>query len=80
MKELLNYKFLVPLALLLGLAPFLPQPHITEKLSMLLAGELKRPIDIFDLFWHAWPFVLLGIHVVQDIFSLLLSRNSNRKD
>ncbi len=69
MKELLEYKFLVPLALLLGLAPFLPQPHITEKASMLLAGELKRPIDIFDLFWHAWPFVLLGVRIIRDISS-----------
>jgi hypothetical protein len=39
-------------ALLLGLAPFVPEPHLVEKLRMLSAGELTRPIDIFDLIMH----------------------------
>lgn len=67
MKELLEYKFLIPLALLLGLAPFVPQPHIVEKFRMLAAGTLKRPIDMFDLVWHTWPFVLLGYRLFRDI-------------
>ena len=67
MKDLLEYKYLVPLVLLLGFAPFLPQPHIVEKIRMLIAGTLKRPIDIFDFLWHAWPFLLLGYRVVRDI-------------
>lgn len=67
MKELLGYKFLIPLVLLLGFAPFFPQPHIVEKLRMLLAGTLKRPIDIFDLAWHTWPFMLLGYRLFKDI-------------
>ncbi len=46
-------------ALLLGLAPFVPEPHLWEKLRMLAAGELRRPIDIFDLVLHgALPFLL----------------------
>ena len=67
MKNLLDYRFLIPLVLLLGFAPFYPQPHIVEKLRMLLAGTLKRPIDIFDLVWHAWPFVLLAYRISRDI-------------
>jgi hypothetical protein len=67
MKTLLDYKLLIPLVLLLGFAPFFPQPHIVEKLRMLLAGTLKKPIDIFDLFWHAWPFVLLAYRIFRDI-------------
>ena len=59
MPILLDYKVLIPLVLLLGLAPFFPQPHIVEKIGMLLTGSLKRPLDIFDLVWHAWPFALL---------------------
>ncbi len=47
------------LCLTLGLAPFTPEPHIWEKLKMLAAGTLVRPIDIFDLVLHAAPFVLL---------------------
>ena len=70
MKNLLNYQFLVPLVLLLGFAPFYPQPHIVEKLRMLLAGTLKKPIDIFDLIWHAWPFLLLLYRILSDIRQL----------
>lgn len=66
MKHLLNYRFLIPLVLLLGFAPFYPQPHMVEKLRMLLAGTLKKPIDIFDLLWHAWPFALLVYRILQD--------------
>jgi len=50
---------LVLLALTLGLAPFVPEPHIWEKLKMLFAGTLAKPIDIFDLVLHAAPFVVL---------------------
>jgi hypothetical protein len=71
MKNLLNYQFLVPLVLLLGFAPFYPQPHIVEKLRMLLAGTLKKPLDIFDLIWHAWPFLLLLYRIISDIRQLL---------
>jgi hypothetical protein len=67
MKELLEYKFLIPLVLLLGFAPFFPQPHIVEKIRLLISGELKRPLDIFDLAWHAWPFMLLGYRVIRDM-------------
>ncbi|GFE61903.1 hypothetical protein [Geobacter sp. AOG2] len=67
MNRLLDYQFLIPLVLLLGFAPFYPQPHIVEKIRMLLAGTLKRPIDIFDLFWHAWPFALLAYRIIRDL-------------
>ncbi|HCQ64366.1 MAG TPA: RND transporter [Rhodobacteraceae bacterium] len=50
---------LVLIAATLGLAPFTPEPHIWEKLKMLAAGALTRPIDIFDLAFHGIPWVLL---------------------
>ncbi|PUB89382.1 MAG: RND transporter [gamma proteobacterium symbiont of Ctena orbiculata] len=53
------------LALLLGLAPFVPEPHLWEKLKMLAAGTLQRPIDIFDLLMHGLPVVLLVIKLVR---------------
>jgi hypothetical protein len=71
MKNLLSYQFLIPLVLLLGFAPFYPQPHIVEKLRMLLAGTLQKPLDVFDLGWHAWPFILLFYRIVMDIRRLL---------
>ena len=56
--------YVVLAALTLGLAPFVPEPHVWEKLKMLVAGELARPIDIFDLFLHGAPWVLLGLKLV----------------
>ena len=44
--------------LTLGLAPFTP-PHIVEKLGMLFAGKLVKPIDWFDLLMHGAPWLLL---------------------
>jgi len=51
--------WLVAIAGWLALAPFFPEPHLWEKLKMLVAGTLTRPIDIFDLLMHAVPLVLL---------------------
>jgi hypothetical protein len=64
---LLNYNFIIPLVVVLGFAPYFPQPHIVEKIRMLMSGTLQRPIDIFDLIWHAWPFVLLIIRIAKDL-------------
>ncbi len=54
----LPWGLLIVACLTLGLAPFAP-PHLWEKLQMLSKGKLVRPIDWFDLFLHATPWVLL---------------------
>lgn len=56
--EKIELRFVVILCASLGLAPFFP-PHIWEKLQMLFAGELTKPIDIFDFFFHGLPWFLL---------------------
>ena len=48
-------------ALTLGLAPFMPEPHIVEKVRMLVQGQLVRPIDIFDFLFHFTPWALLAL-------------------
>ena len=53
------YTMLVPLAIILALAPFTPEPHLWEKLKMLFSGTLSQPIDIFDLFLHGTPLLML---------------------
>jgi len=53
------YALIAPLALVLALAPFVPEPHLWEKLKMLLAGTLERPVDIFDLFLHGTLLLIL---------------------
>ena len=55
---------LVALALTLGLAPFVPEPHLVEKLRMLRQGTLTKPLDIFDLLMHATPWALLILKLV----------------
>ena len=62
MRKLLNkipLSLLIVLCLTLGLAPFTPQPHLWEKLKMLVAADLVRPIDMFDLLMHGTPWILL---------------------
>ena len=59
--ESLSLPMIVILCLTLGLAPFVPEPHLVEKLRMLSNGELQGPIDIFDLLMHATPWLILLI-------------------
>ncbi|MES9870030.1 MAG: RND transporter [Sedimenticola sp.] len=57
--------FVVVAAVLLGLAPFVPEPHVLEKLRMLAEGTLVKPVDIFDLFLHAAPIVVLVLKLMR---------------
>lgn len=61
----IDWSLAVIAALTLGLAPFVPEPHIWEKLKMLAAGTLVRPIDWFDLVLHAAPWLLLIAKVIR---------------
>ncbi len=65
MLEQLPLSYAVIAAATLGLAPFVPEPHIWEKIKMIKAGTLKRPIDVFDFILHAAPFVVLVAKLVQ---------------
>lgn len=56
---------LLLLAVMLGIAPLGSQPHLVEKLGMLVNGNLVRPIDIFDLVLHSICIVLLMIKLVR---------------
>lgn len=56
---------LILLSLTLGLAPFYPEPHLWEKLKMLVQGTLTRPLDIFDFILHASAPLLLILKVLR---------------
>lgn len=56
---------LVIAALILGPAPFVPEPHVLEKLRMLTNGTLTKPIDIFDLAYHGLPIVMLMLKFIR---------------
>jgi hypothetical protein len=58
-----------PLALIgsamLGLAPFVPEPHIVGKVRWVMGGAVgMQAMDWLDLLWHGWPFVWLTAAVV----------------
>jgi len=71
MKKLLLWLDSIPLAILifaalfLGMAPFVPEPHLVEKIQMLTNGTLQKPLDIFDLCYHGLPVVLLVVRLIR---------------
>ena len=53
------------MAFILGFAPFLPQPHLVQKLTLLFDGRLNNAMDFFDLFLHGILPCLLVIKLVR---------------
>lgn len=74
-----NWKLFLIASLTLGLAPFNP-PHIVGKLRWVLGGnafsgpDKMNSEDIFDLFLHGAPWVLLVISLFAIAFSKLQKR------
>ncbi len=60
-----SLSMIIIICLTLGLAPFVPEPHIWEKIKMLMAGTLVKPIDIFDFLMHGAPWVVLVLKLVR---------------
>ena len=53
------------ISILLFAAPFVPEPHVFEKLKMLMSGELTRLVDIFDLLMHTTPMIILLLRLIR---------------
>jgi hypothetical protein len=52
-------KFAGILSVTLGLAPFVPEPHIIGKIRWVWGGAVgMQPIDWFDFFLHGIPWLL----------------------
>jgi len=65
--DAIPYGILIVFAILMLLLPFRPMPHALEKLIMLKNGQLSKPIDIFDLFYHLIPTILLIIKLIRQV-------------
>jgi hypothetical protein len=53
-------KFPLIASLTLGLAPFLPEPHIYGKLKWIFGGGVgMQPMDWFDAAFHGLPWLWL---------------------
>ena len=57
--DLFSFPVLIIISLFLGAAPIGSEPHLLQKLNMLMAGTLVKPLDIFDLLLHSTPIVFL---------------------
>jgi hypothetical protein len=68
MLDEIPYAALFVAAIVVGILP-LGDPHLIEKTSMLLRGELRRAIDIFDLFMHSFPLLLICVKAARDMRS-----------
>jgi hypothetical protein len=60
MKLLNNWGVILLLCVVLGLAPFFPEPHLWGKIKWVMGGAVGMAImDWLDLIWHGFPFLLL---------------------
>lgn len=57
----------VAASLTLGLAPFVPLPHLVEKAIWLWRGQPLRAADLFDLAFHGAPWAWLAVEVVRSL-------------
>ena len=56
--------------------PLGPEPHLVQKLRWLAEGSLYKPLDIFDLFFHATPALLALLKAV----AYLLPNTAGKRD
>ena len=55
-----SWKSMLLLSLTLGLAPFVPEPHLFGKIRWAMGGAVGMgPADWFDLAMHGTPWILL---------------------
>lgn len=61
MKEYINnWSVVFILCLTLGLAPFVPEPHLWGKIKWVMGGAIGMTLmDWFDLLLHGFPYLLL---------------------
>jgi hypothetical protein len=68
-----NWKLVLLLCLTLGLAPFIPEPHIFGKVRWILGGAKDMELmDWFDTFLHGFPYILL----IRIILLKLMKKNA----
>ncbi len=63
----LPFSTLIIMAFMLAILPYPMQdmPHSLEKIQMLLAGSLTKPLDIFDLIMHTGLLFILLIKTIR---------------
>ena len=64
-KKLTSIIIPAAISLTLGLAPFVPEPHIYKQFLNILNGTFTEPMDWFDLVLHGFPWIWLVYSIVQ---------------
>jgi hypothetical protein len=65
-----DWRLVLLACLSLGLAPYVPEPHVWGKLRWVAGGAIgMKPIDWFDLIFHGLPWLLLFRLVLIKIFT-----------
>ena len=70
----INWPILIVTCATIGLAPLFPEPHVWEKLRMMVQGNLIRAIDWFDLLMHGTPWVLVVLRSGELSADVLMTR------
>ena len=56
-----DWRSVLLMAILLGLLPFFPEPHLWGKLRWVAGGASgMQAMDWLDLLWHGFPIILLA--------------------
>lgn len=81
LNTLLNdWKLLVLFCATLGLAPFVPEPHLFGKIRWILGGAHgMQLVDWLDFLMHGLPFLLLGRYLVLQAIRMNKARGSSDK-
>ena len=70
-----DWKLITIACLTMGLAPFVPEPHVLGKLRWVMGGAIgMQPMDWFDLAMHGLPWLLLLRLGIRHLFSYLKQR------
>lgn len=73
-----NWWLFLIASLTLGLAPFMPEPHLFGKLRWVAGGgEGMAVMDWFDLLMHGAPWLFLIVSAVLNVKPKLCSRRSD---
>ncbi len=64
--DAIPYWMILWVAFVLAIMP-IGQPHLIEKIRMLVHGTLHRPLDWFDLFLHGFPLLILLVKIIYDL-------------
>jgi uncharacterized membrane protein len=81
LQTLLNdWKFLVLFCATLGLAPFVPEPHLFGKIRWIMGGaQGMQLVDWLDFLMHSFPFLLLIRYLIAQAIRMNKARGAADK-